>query len=139
MTDTITSAKNGVEFLKICKANEIEFVDFVFSDSRGKLQHTTYAVSFLDKDFFEDGFYFDGSSIAGWQEIHQSDMLLKPDLSRICLDPFTAQPTMIVFCDVCDPENGAPYNRCPRSIAKAAEEHLKNSGIADTVYFGPEA
>ena len=139
MTDAITSAKNGADFLKICNTNEIEFVDFVFSDNRGKLQHTTYALSFLDKDFFEDGFYFDGSSIAGWQEIHQSDMLLLPDLSRICLDPFTAQPTMIVFCDVCDPETKEPYNRCPRSIAKAAEAHLKNTGVADTVYFGPEA
>ncbi len=139
MSKQITSAKNATEFLKICEGNDIEFVDFVFSDTRGKLQHTTYALSFLDKDFFADGFYFDGSSIAGWQEIHQSDMLLMPDLGRICIDPFTAQPTMLVFCDVCDPDTKKPYNRDPRSIAKAAEKHLKDSGIADTIYFGPEA
>lgn len=139
MAKALTSAKNATEFLKICDTNEIEFVDFVFSDARGKLQHTTYAVSFLDKDFFSNGFYFDGSSIAGWQEIHQSDMLLMPDLNRICIDPFTAQPTILVFCDVCDPETKAPYNRDPRSIAKRAEKHLKDSGIADTAYFGPEA
>lgn len=139
MSKAIKSAKNATEFLKILDSNDIEYVDFVFSDARGKLQHTTYATSFLDKAFFDEGFYFDGSSIAGWKEIHQSDMLLKPDLNRICIDPFTAQPTMIVFCDVYDPETNDPYNRDPRSIAKAAEEYLKQTGIADAIYIGPEA
>ena len=139
MSETITSAKNAADLLKICDSNGIEFIDFVFSDARGKLQHTTYALSFVDKDLLSDGFYFDGSSIAGWCEIHQSDMLLKPDLSRICIDPFTAQPTILVFCDVYDPTTNEMYSRCPRNIAKAAEEHLKDTGIADTVYFGPEA
>jgi glutamine synthetase len=139
MSKNTTSVKNATEFLKLCESNEIEFVDFVFTDARGKLQHTTYITSFVDKDLLNDGFYFDGSSIAGWCEIHQSDMLLKPDLSRIALDPFTAQPTLIVFCDVYDPTSGDSYNRCPRNIAKAAEEYVKSTGIADTVYFGPEA
>lgn len=139
MSKAITSAKNASEFLKLLDANDIEFVDFVFSDNRGKLQHTTYARSYIDADFLKEGFYFDGSSVAGWQEIHNSDMCLKPDLNRICLDPFTAQPTLLVFCDVFDPVSGEPYNRCPRQIAKRAEEHLKETGIADSVYMGPEA
>lgn len=138
MTTTHKSVKNPAELLKIIETNKIEFVDFIFTDTRGKLQHTTYAASYVTKDFINDGFYFDGSSIAGWQEIHQSDMLLKIDLSRLCLDPFTAQPTLLVFCDVCDPITGEPYNRDPRSIARAAETYLKETGIADTVYFGPE-
>lgn len=139
MSKALKSAKNSADFLKILETNNIEYVDFVFSDARGKLQHTTYATSFLDKDFFEEGFYFDGSSIAGWKEIHESDMLLMPDLGRICVDPFTAQPTMIVFCDVYDPDTKKPYNRDPRSIAKSAEDYLKSTGIADSVYIGPEA
>ena len=139
MSKNITSVKNASEFFKLLDANDIEFVDFVFSDNRGKLQHTTYARSFIDVDFMKEGFYFDGSSVAGWREIHSSDMLLKPDLNRLCVDPFTAQPTVLVFCDVCDPITGKPYNRCPRQIAKAAEEHLKKTGIADSVYMGPEA
>ncbi len=139
MSKVIKSAKNITEFFKILDANEIEFVDFRFTDSKGTTHHITYARSFVDKFLLRDGFYFDGSSIEGWQEIHMSDMLLKPDLGRICLDPFTAQPTMIVFCDVYDPESGEPYNRDPRSIAKAAEAYVRDSGVADTVYFGPEA
>ena len=124
--------------MKIMKENEMEFVDFRFTDGRGTLQHITYAVSFIDKDLLDDGFYFDGSSIEGWQEIHQSDMLLKPDLSHIAIDPFTAQPTVIVFCDVHEPDSGDSYGRDPRSIAKKAEAYVKTCGIADNVYFGPE-
>ncbi len=139
MSNTIKTAKNTTEFFKLLDTNEIEFIDFRFTDSKGTFQHITYATSFVDKDLINDGFYFDGSSIEGWQEIHQSDMLLRPDLSRICIDPFTAQPTIIVFCDVIDPENNEAYSRDPRSIAKAAENHVKSLGIADTVYFGPEA
>ena len=139
MSQAVKTAKNVTDFFKILDSNDIEFIDFRFSDTKGIFQHITYARSFVDRDLIEDGFYFDGSSIEGWQEIHQSDMLLKPDISRICMDPFTAQPTVIVFCDVCDPETGDPYGRDPRSIAKAAEQHVKNCGIADTVYFGPEA
>ena len=139
MSKSILTAKNTNEFFKIMDANEIEFVDFRFSDTKGVFHHITYARSFLDNGILENGFYFDGSSIEGWQEIHQSDMLLKPDLSRICIDPFTAQPTVIIFCDVYDPESGEAYNRDPRSIAKAAEKYVKTLGFADTVYFGPEA
>ena len=139
MTKNLKSVKNSAEFIKLMDANDIEFVDFVFTDARGKLQHTTYIRSFVTKDLIDDGFYFDGSSIAGWCEIHKSDMLLKPDLNRICMDPFTAQPTLIIFCDVYDPETGDKYNRCPRGIATAAEQYVRDSGIADNVYFGPEA
>lgn len=139
MSKNPTSAKNASDFLKMLDANAIEFVDFVFSDNRGKLQHITYIRSFVDADLLNDGFYFDGSSIAGWQEIHNSDMLLKPDLGRICQDPFTAQPTMLVFCDVLDPYTGERYGRCPRAIAKNAEDYVKKSGFADAAYFGPEA
>lgn len=138
MSKAIKSAKNPRDLLKIIEGNAIEYVDFVFTDTRGKMQHTSYAASYIDEDFIKDGFYFDGSSIAGWQEIHLSDMLLKIDLGRICIDPFTAQPTLIVFCDVCDPITEEPYNRDPRSIAKAAEAYLKDTGIADIAYFGPE-
>lgn len=139
MSKTVKSAKNATELFKILDANEIEFVDFRFTDSKGTFEHITYAVSFLDKDIIEKGFYFDGSSIEGWQGIHVSDMLLMPDLNRLCIDPFTAQPTAIIFCDVLDPVTLKPYEKDPRSIAKAAEQYLKDSGIADTVYFGPEA
>ena len=138
MNKQITSAKSPAELLKIIDTNAIEYVDFIFTDSKGKLQHTSYAASYIDKEFIKDGFYFDGSSIAGWQEIHQSDMLLKIDLNRVVIDPFTAQPTLLVFCDVCDPHTKEPYKRDPRSIAKRAEDYLKTTGIADTVYFGPE-
>jgi glutamine synthetase len=138
MRKDTTSAKNPTEFMKIIDANKIEYVDFIFTDARGKLQHTSYAASYIDKDFLSEGFYFDGSSIAGWQEIHMSDMLLKIDMSRVVVDPFTAQPTLLVFCDVCDPFTKEPYNRDPRSIAKRAEEYLKETKIADAVYFGPE-
>jgi glutamine synthetase len=138
MRDNTTMAKTPNDFFKIIEKNSIEYVDFRFTDTIGKMQHISFATSYIDKDFLKNGFFFDGSSIPGWQEIHQSDMLLKIDLSRIVQDPFTAQPTLIVLCDVCDPETGEPYERDPRSIAKRAEEHLKSTAIADTAYFGSE-
>jgi len=139
MSQALKSAKNPAHFLKILKTEGIEYVDFIFSDASGKLRHMTYASSFLDKNALEEGFCFDGSAIAGWKEIHQSDMLLMPDLGRICMDPFTAQPTILVFCDVYDPDTKKPYNRDPRSIAKMAENYLKSTGIADTIFIGSEA
>lgn len=131
--------RNSGEFLKAIQEHGIEYVDFNFTDMRGKWQHTAQHVDSVDKDMLEDGIYFDGSSIAGWKSINESDMILKPDVTKAVLDPFSAQPVLKVFCDVIEPATGKPYNRDPRSIAKAAESYLKSTGIADTVNVGPEA
>ena len=131
--------KNTSDFLKALQQHGIEYVDFNFTDMRGKWQHTAQHVDTVDKDLMEEGIYFDGSSIAGWKSINESDMILKPDVTKALLDPFSAQPVMKVFCDVYEPSTGKPYNRDPRSIAKAAESYLKSTGIADTVNVGPEA
>ncbi len=131
--------KSAKEFPKFAKDNDIENVDLVFTDAKGKLQHTTYDIdAAIDQNILEDGVMFDGSSIAGWKVINESDMVLMPDFKKMAFDPFTAIPTIIIFCDVLEP-SGKPYNRDPRSIARAAEEYLKTTGIGDTVYFGPEA
>ncbi len=133
------SSKSTNEFLKVLEENEIQYVDFNFTDMRGKWQHTAQHIDTIDKDFLEEGVYFDGSSIAGWKSINESDMKLAPDIAKYCLDPFAAQPTMKVFCDVIEPTTDKPYTRDPRSIAKKAESYLKSTGIADTIYVGPEA
>jgi glutamine synthetase len=126
-------------FLKLLKDNNIEYVAFRFTDVRGQLQHTAQHISTVDEDLLKDGIMFDGSSLAGWKAINESDMILQPDVSTAQMDPFAAQPTMDVFCDVYEPSTGQPYNRDPRSIARAAERYLKSTGIADTAFFGPEA
>ena len=131
--------KNTADFLKYIKENDIQFVDMNFTDLRGKWQHTTEAASGLDQYKLDRGIFFDGSSIAGWQPINDSDMVIKPDLNKVTLDPFAAQRTLKVFCDIYDPKNNKPYIKDPRSIAKAAEKYIKTSAIADTAYFGPEA
>ncbi|PJB72386.1 MAG: type I glutamate--ammonia ligase [Alphaproteobacteria bacterium CG_4_9_14_3_um_filter_47_13] len=133
------TSKSTNDFLKALEENEIQHVDFKFTDMTGIGQHTAQDVTSIDKDMIEKGLFFDGSSIAGWKSINESDMILKPDVTKWCLDPFAAQPTMKVFCDVIEPKTGKPYNRDPRSIAKNAEEYLKKTGIADTIYVGPEA
>jgi len=138
MSDTL-KIKNTAEFLKVIDEHKILFVDFNFTDLRGKWQHTAQHIDTVDKALMEEGIYFDGSSIAGWKSIDKSDMRLKPDVTKTCLDPFAAQPTLKVFCDVVEPEDGVNYNRDPRSIAKAAEKYLADTGLADTAYFGPEA
>lgn len=138
-SDTAMSFKSPAELIKKCEELDIRFLDFNFSDLRGKLQHTTQDISTLDKDLIEEGIFFDGSSISGWKNINESDMNLRPDLSKVVYDPFAAQPTLKLFCDVIEPATNKPYNRCPRSIAKRAEDHMKNSGIADRAFFGPEA
>ncbi len=125
--------------LKYMKDREVEFVDLRFTDPRGKWQHLTLDKSFIDEDFFNDGAMFDGSSIAGWKAINESDMCLKPDLATAVLDPFMAQTTLVFFCDVVDPISGEPYNRDPRSTARRAETYLTQSGIGDQAFFGPEA
>ena len=125
--------------MKMMKDNDVEFVDLRFTDPRGKLQHVTFDKSMVDADFFEDGQMFDGSSVAGWKAINESDMALMPDASTAVMDPFTAQPTLILFCDIHEPSTGEGYGRDPRTTAKKAEAYLKSSGIGDMSYFGPEA
>ena len=125
--------------LKLMKEKEIEYVDLRFTDPRGKLQHLTMDGKVVNEEMLNVGVYFDGSSIAGWKAINESDMILKPDLGRQVVDPFTSHNTLILFCDVLDAVKKNPYERDPRSTAKKAEAYLKKSGIGDKAYFGPEA
>lgn len=125
-------------FIALLKDNGIEWVDLRFTDPKGKWQHLTMDADVVDEDMMADGFMFDGSSVAGWKAINESDMVLIPDLTNVTMDPFTAHPTVIVTCDIHEPGTGQPYERDPRSIAKKAEEYLKFTGIGDTAYFGPE-
>ena len=129
----------GNKALQMIKEMDVKYVDFRFTDPRGKWQHTAQPVSTVDENLFVDGVMFDGSSIAGWRAIHESDMMLLPDADSAVLDPFTAQTTMILICDILEPVTGQAYSRDPRSTAKQAEAYLKQSGIGDTAYFGPEA
>ena len=124
--------------LTLIKDNDVKFVDLRFTDTKGKEQHVTIPVSQIDDDFFEDGKMFDGSSIAGWKGINESDMVLMPDASSAVIDPFFEDTTLNIRCDVLEPATLQGYDRDPRSIAKRAEDFLKSSGIADTVIFGPE-
>jgi glutamine synthetase len=133
------TSKSTNEFIKVLEENEIQYLDLNFTDIHGKWQRTSQHIDTIDKDLLEGGIYFDGSSIAGWKAINESDMRLQPDVAKWCLDPFAAQPTMKVFCDVIEPATNKPYSRDPRSIAKASERYLQSTGIADTVYYGPEA
>lgn len=126
------------DVLNLIKEKEAVFVDFRFTDPRGKWQHTTYMANKVDADSFQDGIMFDGSSISGWKSINESDMILMPDTSSAFMDPFTAQPTMVITCDIIEPSTGQSYGRDPRSTAKKAEQYLKYTGIGDTAYFGPE-
>ncbi|CAG0929082.1 partial 3-(hydroxyamino)phenol mutase, partial [Planctomycetaceae bacterium] len=126
------------DVIKMVKDNEIRFVDFRFTDTRGKEQHVTVPVSAFNEDKFTEGHAFDGSSIAGWKGIQASDMLLMPDPDTAYIDPFFDEPTLVLTCDVVDPTDGRGYDRDPRSIAKRAEAYLKSTGIGDTAYFGPE-
>jgi len=126
------------EVMKMVADNEVKFVDFRFTDTRGKEQHVTVPISHFDEDKFESGHAFDGSSIAGWKGIEASDMLLMPDAATAVLDPFREESTLNLTCDVVEPSDGKGYDRDPRSIAKRAEAYLKASGVGDTAYFGPE-
>ena len=124
--------------LSMIKDNEVKFVDLRFADTIGKEQHVTVPASQIDADFLEDGKMFDGSSIAGWKGINESDMVLMPDHSTCVLDPFTEETTMNLRCDVLEPSTMQGYERCPRSVAKRAEAYLASTGIADSAIFGPE-
>ncbi len=131
--------KNTAALLKFIADHEIQYIDLNFTDLHGKWQHTTQHVSAFDKDIIENGTFMDGSSIAGWKAIHESDMMIRPDLNKVCMDPFAAQKTIKIFCDVFEPSTGLPYNRDPRQVAKAAEAYLVASGFGDIALFGPEA
>ena len=126
------------KLLKTLKDESYEYVDLRFCDTRGKEQHVSIPVSIADDDMFEEGKMFDGSSIAGWKGINESDMVLMPEAASAVEDPFAEHKTMIVRCDVLEPHTMEGYSRCPRSLAKRAEAYLASSGIADTAFFGPE-
>jgi len=124
---------------KMIKERDVQYVDLRFTDIRGKMQHVTFDLSMVDKDLFVDGTMFDGSSIAGWKAINESDMLLMPDPSSARIDPFFQNTTLAIMCDVLNPNDNTAYNRDPRMMAKKAEMYLKSGGFGDTAYFGPEA
>ena len=124
---------------KMIKDEGIEYVDIRFTDPRGKMQHVTAIVDIIDEDWFAEGWMFDGSSIAGWKSIDNSDMKLMPDAASAYIDPFYAQKTLAIFADVVEPDTGEPYERDPRGTARKAEAHLKASGIGDESFWGPEA
>jgi glutamine synthetase len=132
-------AKKPQEIIDLIKAQDVAMVDFRFTDVPGAWQHTSVPADAVDENTLHEGIGFDGSSIRGFQEIHESDMILKPDLSTARLDEFHAVKTLSLICDVWDPVKQSWYERDPRHIAKRAEEHLRKTGIADVVYFGTEA
>ena len=122
------------KIMKFMKEKEIEYVDLRFTDPRGKLQHLTLDGKMVSEKTLNEGVFFDGSSIAGWKAINESDMILKPDLGRQIIDPFTSHNTLILFCDVLDAVKKNPYERDPRSISKKAETYLNKSGIGEKTY-----
>jgi glutamine synthetase type I len=126
------------DVLKLIKEKEAKFVDLRFTDTRGKEQHVSVPARQFDKDKFEHGHAFDGSSIAGWKGIQASDMLLMPDPETARMDPFSDEAVLNINCDVIEPADGKPYSRCPRGIAKRAEAYLKSTGLGEVAYFGPE-
>ena len=125
--------------LKYIKENKIEFIDMKFMDFPGQWQHITVPVSEFDASSFENGYGFDGSSMRGWKAIHESDMLIIPDPTTMFYDLFIQAPTLSLICDVYEPATKEKYSRCPRNIAQKAEAYVKSTGLADTVYYGPEA
>ena len=126
------------DVLKKIKENEAKFVDFRFTDTHGKEQHVSVPAHVVDEDMITEGKMFDGSSIAGWKGINESDMILMPDPNTCVMDLFSDEPMMIIRCDIVEPATGQGYERDPRSVAKRAEAYLKSTGIADVAYFGPE-
>ncbi|MDO8705471.1 MAG: glutamate--ammonia ligase [Sulfuricaulis sp.] len=130
---------SGTDVIKMLSDKKVKFVDFRFTDTKGKEQHVSVPASTVDTDLFEHGKMFDGSSIAGWKGIQESDMILMPEAATAVMDPFMEEPTLILRCDVIEPNTMQGYDRCPRSLAKRGEAYLKSTGIADTAFFGPEA
>jgi glutamine synthetase len=133
-------AKSDIDkLLKRMKDEDISFLDLRFTDPKGKLQHVTFHSEMVDGDLFEDGTMFDGSSIEGWKDINESDMVLMPDASTAKLDPFFQQDTLAVFCDILEPDTNEAYNRDPRTTAKKAQTYMEAQKVGDQVFFGPEA
>ncbi len=130
---------NASEVISKLKDQDVKFVDLRFTDPRGKMQHVTMEAGLMDADAFADGIMFDGSSIAGWKAINESDMVLMPDPDTAHMDPFFAAPTMVLFCDILEPGTGERYERDPRGIARKAEAYMASTGVGDKVFFGPEA
>src|SRR6202790_631081 len=126
------------DVLKVIKEKDVKFADLRFTDTRGKEQHVTIPARLVDEELFRDGKMFDGSSIAGWKGINESDMILALDASTAVLDPFFEETTVNIRCDIVEPTTMQGYERDPRSLAKRAEAYLKSTGIADTALFGPE-
>jgi glutamine synthetase len=129
----------AADVLKMLKDEDVKYVDLRFTDPRGKMQHVTQHVDTIDEDVFADGLMFDGSSIAGWKAINESDMVLMLDPTSVHIDPFYAQSTVGIFCDIIDPGTGEGYSRDPRMTAKKAEAYVSQTGVGDTVTMGPEA
>ncbi len=127
------------DVLKLIKDEDAKFVDIRFTDPRGRLQHVTMMASQVDEDFLEEGLMFDGSSVAGFKSIDQSDMKLMPDTESAYVDPFYAEKTICLHCNILEPDTGEHYDRDPRGTAVKAEAYLKSSGIGDSAFFGPEA
>ncbi|HET7650961.1 MAG TPA: glutamate--ammonia ligase [Gammaproteobacteria bacterium] len=132
------TTKTGKDVIDLIAKEGVKFVDFRFTDTRGKEQHVSVPAHTVDAELFEDGKMFDGSSIAGWKGINESDMILMPDAATAVIDPFFEETTLNLRCDVIEPSTMQGYGRDPRSLAKRAEAYLKSTGIADTAYFGPE-
>ncbi|MDX2266110.1 MAG: type I glutamate--ammonia ligase [Hyphomicrobiales bacterium] len=130
---------NANEVIAKIKEQDVKFVDLRFTDPRGKMQHVTMEAALMDADAFTDGIMFDGSSIAGWKAINESDMVLMPDPTTAHMDPFFAASTMVLFCDILEPGTGERYERDPRGIARKAEAYMASTGVGDKVFFGPEA
>ncbi|MEZ5661010.1 MAG: type I glutamate--ammonia ligase [Burkholderiaceae bacterium] len=126
------------DVMKMISDHEVKFVDYRFTDTKGKEQHVSVPTTMFDESKFDDGHAFDGSSIAGWKGIEASDMLLMPDPATAVMDPFREEPTLLLTCDVVEPSDGKGYARDPRSLARRAEAYLKSTGIGDVAYFGPE-
>src|SRR3979490_301993 len=133
---SMTTAK---EVLKMIKDNDVKYADFRFTDPRGKGQHVTFDIGMIEEETFAEGQMFDGSSIAGWKAINESDMCLMPDPASATIDPFFAERRLVLTCDGLGPTTTEPYNRDPRGMAKKAEAMVKSMGGGDTVFFGPEA
>src|SRR5690606_538366 len=131
-------ARSADDVLTMIKELDVKYIDFRFTDTRGQQQHLTIPASQADPELFEQGKMFDGSSIAGWKGINESDMVLLPDPTTAVLDPFFDEPTLVLVCDVIEPSTMQGYGRDPRSIARRAELYLQSTGIADAAYFGPE-
>src|SRR5438477_5728842 len=134
----MSKPKDAESVLKLMTDKEVKYVDLRFTDPRGKMQHVSFDASQIDEEAFAEGLMFDGSSIAGWKAINESDMVLMPDPDSAYLDPFFGASTLVMNCDILDPTTYQPYNRDPRTTAKKAEAYVKQLGIGDSVYFGPE-